>query len=430
MTHPPDRADLRRRAAVVARHAVQRLLPMALGTALSLAVVRWHGAAVWGAWVAALLVWQLTAHVVGWGNKDDVLRRLSRDGAEPGPTLRAHAWLRLRALAPVAGAVMLAVGVAADWPFELLGLAAAWLVLRVLSQSFEALVLHEQGFLRGAAADALATLVPLLGVLAAGPSSGAGALTRELLGGLFVAGELLRLLTLVGLFPAARQRATGPGPATGGRAGRGGAALATVSTLRAGLPFFLVGAAGLLGSRVDLYCVAALLPDAEVARYQVLVNALLWLQSVAGFTLTPFARDLYRLDYPALLRLLARFSGLGVLVGVAGSAGLTALVRLAYHLPMSAALSVLGAAYVAQMFVHVPAIFMLYKADRERDVLRMSVGILVVNGALNLAAIPVWGVEGALAASALTGWGAAGLYVRAARRVGRGADPQPTPGAR
>ncbi len=394
--------SLRSVADTIARHAVQSLLPTALGVLVSLAVVRIHGAATWGAFVAQLLVWQLAAHLVGWGNKEFVLRAIARDGEALGHAVRANLRARATVLLPIAALGGLGFGAANDWDVVSLGLGALWLLARAVSQSFEAVVLHEQRFLRAAAVDAATTLLIFAGVWRAEVVG-----VRELLG-LFAVAEVGRMLGLLALFPEVRSAA----PA----AARPGAADA-LALLRAGTSFFLLGAAGMIGSRVDLYCVSALLPAAEVARYQVLINALLWLQSIAGLLLLPFVRTVYAMGHRQLWRLNLQFLALGVAIAVPGVAGLGLLLRHGYAFAVDDVTLVVGALYVAQMFAQVPAIYALYKAGQERTVLATTTAILVGNLALNLLLIPRWGALGALAASALVGWAAALVYLARSRAL-------------
>ncbi|MEY3011618.1 MAG: hypothetical protein RIT45_353 [Pseudomonadota bacterium] len=392
----PDR--LRAAAGRVARHAVQSLLPTVLGVLVSMTVVRRHGEAAWGAWVQVTLALQLGAHVVNWGQREQVMRTLARDDAPLGPTFRAHLGARARWLLPLVAVVVGGFGAATGWPLWLVGGGAVWLALRAVSLAFEPVVLHEQRFLRAAAVDALATLAMLGGVVGLGDAS------RATLIALACIGEAIRAAGLLGLFPEVRAGTSAP-------SGRNDDAL----LLRAGLPFFLLGATGMLGSRADLYCVSAMLDGAAVARYAVLINMLLWLQSIAGLLLLPFVRRIYRMEQDALLRLTMRFGALGLGVGLVGSLGVGALLRYGYAMPFDARTFAVAVVFVAQMFVQTPAIYALYKAGREGRVLRAATAGVVANVLGNLTLLPLLGVLGALLSSTLVGCALAAYYAHQAR---------------
>ena len=407
-----------RRLRAIAGYTGRSLLPMALGLLTSLLVVRRDGAALWGSFVAVQLALQLAAHVVGWGNKDQVLRALARDGHAAAAAVLGNLRARFLGLFGPVVLVVVAFAVAVGWSPTLTMLGAAWIALRVLVQSFDALVLHERRFVRAALSDTAGALVVVAGLLALPFVALDVAPTVTLLLALFCGAEALRLAALTIVFPELWAR-----PATESFTGSTTQTSSLVQSipavLREGLPFFLLGAAGMLGSRVDLYCVTALLPTPEVARYQVLISALLWLQSIAALVLNPFARELYGMGHGALLRLTLAFAGFGALIALPGVAGLWWLLVPGYGMAVDLPTMTVGYLYVVQMFVQVPAIYALYKAGRERGVLATSVAILVANFALNLALIPLLGALGALVASAVVGWAAAVSYLWRAAALAR-----------
>ena len=385
----------RRAFALIARHGVQSLLPMALSVLVSLQVVRGQGAAAWGRFVGVMLVLQLAAHVVGWGNKEQVLRALARDDAPPRAAVVGNLRARLLALGPLAAVGAIGYGVADLWQPQTLAAGLLWLLARAVAQSFEAVIAHQQRFLRAALIDGLAGLALLVGVWQLGV--GVPALLA-----LHAGAEVLRAGGLVMAFPEVRAP-------VGAAAGAGPAAteVSLRDVLHAGAPFFLLSAAGMLGSRVDLYCVRALLPPAEVARYQVLQSGLLWLQSIAGLLLLPFVRAVYRMGHVQLLRLNVQLIAVGVGVAAVGVFALAELLERAYGFEVDGTTRFVGALVVVQMFAQAPAIYALYKAGREREVLGISSAILVGNLALSLALLPRLGVLGALLSSATVGWAAA-----------------------
>lgn len=395
----------RRALALIARHTVQSLLPVALSVLVSVQVVRGQGAAVWGRFVAVMLVLQLAAHVVGWGNKEQVLRALARDGAPLQAAVIGNLRARLLALGPVAALGCVGFGFAVGWSPQVLVAGLVFLLARAIAQSFEAMIAHQQRFLRAAAVDGAVGFMLLVGVWQLGV--GVPALLA-----LHAAAEVLRALALVAAFPEVRVPATLPLGTASVAPAPGPAAL-----LREGAPFFLLSAAGMLGSRVDLYCVSALLPAAEVARYQVLQSGLLWLQSIAGLLLLPFIRAVYGMGHVQLFRLNLQLLAVGAGVAVVGVFALGELLERAHGFAIDGPVRVVGALFVAQMFAQVPAIYALYKAGRERSVLLTSAAILIGNLGLSLVLLPLWGVLGALTASAVVGWIAALSYLARSRSL-------------
>lgn len=382
----------------IARHGLQTLLPAVLGVLVSLSVVRRDGASAWGAYVNVVLVLQLAAHLTAFGNKELILRRIARDGEAIGPAVRGNLATRARTLLPLAVVAAAAFGWWRGWSLPTLALGAAWIGLRTVNVSFDPAILQTQRFLSAAGADALATAVVLGGVWLGSDADAAWLL------GLACAGEVARMAWLARALPEVRASTAEAPPARD-----------AATELAASLPFFLLGVAGLVGSKVDLYCVSALLPEAEVTRFSVLANMLLWLQSISGLLLMPFIRAVYGMSQVALYRLALGFVGVGVVVGGVGAVGVGLLLEHAYQLPIATETLAVGALHVAQMFGQVPAIYALYKAGRERSVLWTSAAIIVLNVPLNLWLIPRFGLLGALLSSAGVGTAAALSYLWRAR---------------
>ena len=97
------RRKTRRRIGTVLLNSLNSLLQPVLNIAVSFIVVRRADEALWGAFVAVLIVVQLLLHVIAWGNKEYLLRAFSRTPAKirtlwqtnitTRATLKAMLWL-------------------------------------------------------------------------------------------------------------------------------------------------------------------------------------------------------------------------------------------------------------------------------------------------------------------------------------------------
>jgi hypothetical protein len=74
-----------RRLALVAASGANSLLLPLLNPLVAFLVVRLASAELWGAFVEPLVIAQFAAHVIGWGNRDYLLRAFSRDPATWAP---------------------------------------------------------------------------------------------------------------------------------------------------------------------------------------------------------------------------------------------------------------------------------------------------------------------------------------------------------
>ena len=82
MTRLIDMRRLRRRGPVIVANTANNLIVPFFGVFVSLLVVRLASVELWGAFVDVMIIVQLAAHVVGWGNKEYLLRAFSFNPAD------------------------------------------------------------------------------------------------------------------------------------------------------------------------------------------------------------------------------------------------------------------------------------------------------------------------------------------------------------
>jgi O-antigen/teichoic acid export membrane protein len=384
---------LRRRALTVITNTANSLIVPGLGVLVSLIVVRRNSTELWGAFVEVMIYVQLAAHVVGWGNKEYLLRAFSFSPARIAPEWQTSLLTRLLLLVPV-GVVIL---VLAPSP-GLAALALAWCVGLVLFQSNQVLILFRKDFVYSIAVE-LAAIALLVGaVLWQGPDLSVSSLVFwfALAAWFRSLAFLLRyrkqvLLRWVGRF--------------------------WPSYYRLALLFFLLGFTGLLQSRVDLYAVNYFLPPVQVGQYQVFINLMLYLQSMSAFILMPFARTIYRLDNSTIARMSARLLGLGIALVVPGLIVAYAVLAYLYQYAVPPGAMVLGGLMVLPSYFYLPIIYAFFKANRQRVVLEVNLAGIAASLGLSLLLLPRIGLAGALVASAASQWLMLAIYVVWGRRL-------------
>lgn len=374
-----------RRVAAVAGHAAASYLPPLLGATVSLLVVRRASVATWGAFVAWAVPVQLIVHVASWGNKEYLLRALARS-----PGRLTTAWqsaLVSRLVVALPAVVLLALATAATGPAPaLVVVLAAWCCCQVLAQSYDVLVLYRRAFGMAMAVE-VAGFMPPLAVALLLPAR----LDALTLAAAFAAGAAIRLAA----FSAAFRRAIGlaPRPRLAGGVDR--------RYFAAALPFFLLSFSGMLMSRTDLYCVAALLDQAAVGTYQVLTSFLLALQSLGALVLMPWVKALYRLPAAVLWRTTVRLALLGIVVTVPATVVLGWLLAHLYRLEVAPEVLVVGAVGVMAAYPTTALIYLAFRGGRQGSVVRVNLAGAAVNLALNLALLPVLGMLGAVLGTAV-----------------------------
>jgi len=375
MTH-----RLARRSAAVAGSSAHALVPPVLAMVLAVVVIRLSSVEVWGRFVSVWIVVQLAVHVIGWGNREYLLRAISRD-----PTSMAASW-RNSLITRLALAAAVAVAALVLDPWDLPApLVVGWCLLLVVHQSFEVLVLYRRAFAAAVAIEVAAYVVAIAAVLAVGRDLNVTSLVAIAAAAVVVriAGLVVRFWRDVGVI-------------TGGRV--------DLDYFRRALPFLLLGLGGMLMSRSDLYCVTALLDPQRVGTYQVLTGLLLYVQSLAALVLLPFLKGLYRLPGSALRSLSPRMFLAGMVLIAPALVAIHWLLRLVYGLQVSHELLVMGGLATLPVFAISPLVFLAYRNHEESLVVVLTFAGAAVNVALSLVLIPAHGLLGALLATAVAHW--------------------------
>lgn len=149
-----------RRGLIVVASTANSLVVPAVSALVSLLVVRLASVERWGAFVNVMIVVQLAAHVVGWGNKEHLLRAFSVTPAHIAEEWQTSLITRLALLAPL----VLLAGLPGH-PARLLALALLWCLGMVLHQSTDVLIVYRKDFVFSIAVE-LAGVVLLIGLVA------------------------------------------------------------------------------------------------------------------------------------------------------------------------------------------------------------------------------------------------------------------------
>lgn len=387
-------AKARRRLLLVVTHSLNSLLLPLFSVIVSLSVVRLASMALWGAFVEVMIVAQLGAHILAWGNKEYLLRAFSTEPASLTEVWRSNLFTRLT-LFPIYVLIVLLLG----WSSLQSLLVVVWTLGLVVCQSFEVLIVYRRAFLASIWIE-LGTIAVMLAAISA-------------LGVRLTLDGLILLFAGVTLGKAAALALTFR---------RESLAFTELSVpwqrrldfsyFGAALPFFLLGFSGMLQSRIDLYSVSLILPEREVGEYQVFINLMLYLQAVANFVLTPFVKGLYRLDRGASGRVSARLLGAGMILVPPALFGIDWVLSRVYAIDLSPLFLATGGLYVLPVYFYLPTIYSLYKMDRQHIVLWVNVSGVAINLMLNLILVPRMGTTGALLATTTVQWFMLACYVR------------------
>ncbi|MBI3941983.1 MAG: polysaccharide biosynthesis C-terminal domain-containing protein [Chloroflexi bacterium] len=373
----------RRRAFLILANSLNNLILPVLNVVISILVVRLASVDLWGEFVQVLIVVQLGAHIISWGNKDYLLREFSQN-----PAQISRSWQTSLVTRGLLFAGFLPVAVGMGFPVGQTTFILLWCLGTVLDQACDVLILYRKDFI-------FAILVELAGMafLVLAIVGWRQNLSQHLLITLFALANIGKGVVLVWRF---RRYTLGEPPRMQGKL--------DLRFFRLALPFFLLGFSGMLQSRIDLYSVNYFLSRREVGQYQVFINFIIYLQSVSAFILMPFVKGIYRLPYEAVIKMAARLLLLGLALLGPALVSIHLLLQWVYRLDLTPDFLVYGGLFVLPTFCYLPIIYALYRLDKQSMVLKINVLGIVGNLLLNLWLLPAMGMVGAVIASAVAQW--------------------------
>jgi O-antigen/teichoic acid export membrane protein len=266
-----------------------------------------------------------------------------------------------------------------------------WAVGIVIVQSYDALVLYRKAFLFSLWVEAGAIFLLIIGVVSVGANN-----TIDKLLLLFALIQVVKAVIYVGWFREILSDFS---------------VRIDLQYFRLAFPFFLLGFSGLLASRIDLYAVSYYMEERDVARYQVFINLMLYLQSVSAFIVTPYVKNIYRMENQTISKISRRLFMFGIVILIPSLIIVYWLLIALYDIRFSVEFLALGGAFVLPIYAYLPLIHRLYKLNRTGIVLVVNLVGAGANLALNAILLPNIGISGAILSSAVIQWAMLAVYV-------------------
>jgi len=379
---------LRRIQTAILSNIYSLVLPV-FNILFSIFIIKRFSAEMWGEFVQFYIIVNLLSHFTAWGNRDFLLKEFS---AQPGKI--ALYWQT--SLASRFNLVWLSLPVVflLNFSLHIKLILFLWVLSQFLFRSFDVIIVYTKKFGFPLLVDVLGYLILFGMVFVLGKSFDAVGiltlfstvtLTKSILLSFFFRKEFLASLSLK----------------------------IRLDYLRNSFGFFLPGFIGLVQSKMDMYCVAFLLPEIMLGKYQVFMNLLVLVHSIAVFSITPFLKVIYRLNAQSVKKL----ENLLISLGVFYSAGLLFLAYLILniHLDFSFSISMYFIAYLLLLpyFLYFIKMHQLFRYNRQMIVVWITFITAILNLALSIILIPKIGLEGALISGTIVQWANLGgfLYV-------------------
>lgn len=345
--------------------------------AVSILVVRWFSASLWGEYVEHLLVVSLVLTVVSWGSKDFLLKQYSKSPQGITQDLQRSIVSKL---------ILLVLLSLIFWAIPMPGLERdlilLWIWARAAWQFFESLNTYRRLFVQVATVEVM-LVMGVIFCLFQYPVS-----LRTLLS-LFIIVDLIKIVVYAGFNRKYIQQWDGIGQ--------------WKSFFQDSFPFFLLTLFSLAASRADVYLLSIWEEANTLAQYQIITNFIQYAHLLATAIMIPFLKNIFRLKFDSIQQLERQFIGLGVILGGMLTAGIYILTTFLYQFEMSyivITLIYLNIVVFYFYFLRIPAGFSFNKMWSVILVMSLMGGINLLLGIL---IIPTLGMIGGLLSSLSAG---------------------------
>jgi len=345
----------------------------------------------WGEYVTLFLVVNTCVMILGWGNKEFLLREFSRS-----PSLIKTNWqnsFMYRSVIYCIVAVILFI--CFDYSLVRFLSVMAWITVFFIYKSTDVLILYKKTFIFSAVIESGGYII-LAGLLLLSPQH---SLTLDAVVLCSAAIILLKCIITIwylhaDIFPLKKADPF----------------FNRQNTLLLSLPFFLPSLAGMLQAKADLYSVAWFLSKDKVGEYQIFMNLINVPHILAGFVIMPFLKNIYRLRFTSIHKIIRMMTIGGILISLPVMGIIYIMIENYYGFSFSVWMYIIGYIQIIPFFIYLIKIHMLFRSDKQYVVIWISLIAAVFGFVFSILLIPYFGLEGAILVSALTQWFTLGLY--------------------
>lgn len=352
-------------------------------------VVNQYSKELWGGFVREMLLVNLLAHVLQWGNKEHLVRFFSKDSLKISDSFYKNLATRLLILIPF----VLFLFFISDTIYKgcLLSL---WLLGLFFYQSSDSLVVYTKKFSLQVFAEILSLIIMIIYLFTRKNIS-----LKELIF-IFVVAVWIKVLIMgFKLFPRIRSFKV------------------DFKELLITLPFFMIGLSGLLQSRIDQYIIALYSEKEVVGTYQIFLSAFILIQALSAIIIIPFNKYLYRININLFNQIHQKIVWLGIVSVIVCSVVFIFALKHFYLIEINKIYYLVGALFAFPAFIYVPIIYMFYRVEKEKEVMYVNYIGAFFNLVLTLVFVFYGNPFNAIIASAIAQWGMLGWYVFRKKKI-------------
>ncbi|MHA7057577.1 lipopolysaccharide biosynthesis protein [Aquimarina sp. M1] len=173
---------------------------------------------------------------------------------------------------------------------------------------------------------------------------------------------------------------------------------------KAGFPFFLLGLSGWLISKVDIYMVDFYLEKSQLAEYQLLITAFLMLQALSAYITIPFTKHVYRLSDKVVQKVKYKLYALALPLTLLGGFTIWFIMEYFVKLGFTTAYYFVGGFIALPCYFYTLNIIELIKSYKEQTIIYISIFGFFVNISLIFFLIETYQIMGVLCSVCITQW--------------------------
>ncbi|MEI6765816.1 MAG: hypothetical protein WCM76_09260 [Bacteroidota bacterium] len=380
MNKQRDNKTGKKRAFAALLFALRMFAPAVSGFIISILVVHYFSKELWGS-VANISLWVfLFTGIASWGSKDYLLRQFSLE-----PSRITHVYsdsLLTRAILLPLLSAMLYFLTGRDIMLWLY--CTAWLAARFVYTSFEPIVIFDKKFGMMAMTELTGACI-VAAYLLLTPTA---PVTEDIIIVLMLA-DILKAVFVSLFFYRSLSFSH---------------SVINTKHIIAALPFFLIGMAGLLHSRLEQLIVNTFLSDTEKAYCQVYMNLLLASMAVPSLLITPVTKSLYRASAGTFKKIRIWLLRFGIFAAPLSGIAVWCIVKFVYQFNSGLSILVAGILFCIPVYFYFPAMYEAYKNGRQTLIMIVIASCLVAGSISGFLIIREWGITGAIYNAAFTQW--------------------------
>ncbi|CAN5422603.1 flippase [soil metagenome] len=345
----------------------------------SILIVRMFSPSLWGQFTQSMLLLILFNLFTGWGNKDYLLREFSRNH-HLAVQWQTSFISRLVLFLPV---IPLIYFITPD-PVQSL-LLLLWIFSNFITRSFDSVIVFERKFKEAIIIESAGFVMLLLSLF----------LFKELISLnsiilLFVGSSALKsilyfiqfrrnlLHSLVGRFDAGH--------------------------LRTCLPYFLPPFIGFLQARSDTFAIALQLSSKELGEYYVLLSLLSYCHATAVLAITPFLKNIYRINSVSFQKIKIKFTQVGLLWSVVCMVGIYGVITFVYHIQLPVYTYFIAWFTLPPYFFYFLLMQDLLRQDKPSPIVIINLIAAALNFLISVILIKYYGFTGGVISCAIMQW--------------------------